>query len=130
MDARATDRRLTDRGFSSIQFLLASGLALVFFLALANVVVVQYARGSVRSALDQGVRAGAINRSVDACEARVAEVVDGLLGGTIGDSLAFECRVSGGMMVATGSVSVQSWTPFTGDYSVSLEAGAVLEPDV
>lgn len=110
--------------------MIASGLALVFFMALANLVVVQYARGSMRSALDQGVRAGVVNRSVDACEERIHDVAGELIGGTIGDTLSFDCEVRGTMMTAVGSLIVESWTPFTTDFDVTVEAGAALEPDV
>lgn len=129
MDARPITRRLSDRGLSSVQFLLASGLALIFFAALANVVVVQYARGSMRSALDQGVRAGVVNHSVSACESRIQSVAGGLIGGTIGDTLTFRCQVKGPMMVAEGSLTVESWTLFTTDFHVTVEAGAALEPE-
>lgn len=130
MDSRIIDRRLNERGLTSIQFVLASGVALIFFVALANVVVVQYARGSMRSALDQGVRAGAVTGSVSECEQRVGEVFDGLLSGSIGETLSYECLVDGAVIAATASLTVDSWTPFTTDFAVELEATATLEPDV
>jgi hypothetical protein len=135
VDTRTADQRLNrrgrnDRGLSSVQFLVASCLALVFFVALANVVVVQYARGSVRSALDQGVRAGVVNHSVAMCEERIGDVSESLLGGAIGDTLTFGCRVDGGLMTAVASFSVESWTPLTTDFNLTLEAGASLEPEV
>ena len=49
MDPLSVDRRLNDRGITSVQFLLASGLGMLLFLALANLVVVQYGRGALRS---------------------------------------------------------------------------------
>ncbi len=129
MDPRILDRRLNERGLSSVQFVLAAGLALIFFVALANMVVVQYARGSMRSALDQGVRAGAVNSSVVECEQRVGEVFEGLLSGSIGDTISYQCRVEGALITATASLTVDSWTPFTGDFAVELEASATREPD-
>lgn len=129
MDSRSTHRRVNDRGFTSIQFVLASALALVFFVALANVVVVQYARGAVRSALDQGVRTGSINRSADLCESRIESVLSELLDGTIGDSVTFRCAVSGGLMTATASFTVEAWTFAVADYSLTLTAESTLEPD-
>jgi hypothetical protein len=121
---------LSEGGLTSVQFLLASGLALIFFVALANVVIVQYAKGSLRSALDQGVRTGAVTRSIGDCEERVSAVLDGLLSGSIGDTIRFECRVDGLAMAASASLTVESWTPFTGDFPVQIEAAATLEPDV
>lgn len=130
MDSRIVDRRLSERGLSSVQFVLAAGLALIFFVALANVVVVQYARGSMRSALDQGVRAGVVNSSVFECEQRVGEVFEGLLSGSIGETISYKCLVEGAVMTATASLTVDSWTPFTTDFAVELEASATREPDV
>jgi hypothetical protein len=129
VDPGIIDRRVADRGFTSLQFLIASSLALVVFVVLANIVVVQYSRGAMRSALDQGVRAGTIAGSVDACEDRIGQVLGELLGGSIGETTDFECDVVGTLMQATGELTVDSWTPFTGDFYVDLVAEASLEPD-
>jgi hypothetical protein len=99
------------------------------FVALANVVVVQYARGSLRSALDQGVRAGAVHRATSACEERIEVVLADLLAGRVGDTVDYQCSVVGGLMTATASAIVQSWTPLTGDFSLALTAQAAMEPD-
>ncbi len=127
MDPLTTDGRLSDRGVSSVQFLLASGLALVLFLALANLVVVQYARGALRSALDQGARVGAISSSPIRCEERVGDVLDQLLGGTMGDDVVVSCRLSGATVVAAGQGRFRSWTPLTPDFDVELSAVAATE---
>jgi hypothetical protein len=129
VDTGIIDRRIADRGFTSLQFLIASSLALVVFVALANVVVVQYSRAAMRSALDQGVRAGTIAGTADACEDRIAQVLSQLLGGSIGETTDFECDLVGPLMRATGGLEVDSWTPFTGDFEVRLVAEASLEPD-
>lgn len=119
--------RLNERGVTSIQFLLASGLALVVFVVFANVVVVQYGRGAVRSALEQGARAGTVS-GVDFCESTAAGVVDGLLGGRMSDSFVVWCQFESGSVVAHGSVLFESWTPLTPDFSVSIDARARVEP--
>ncbi|MFQ5522237.1 MAG: hypothetical protein ACE5F5_01480 [Acidimicrobiia bacterium] len=119
---------MTDRGVTSVQFLLASALALVLFLAFANLVVVQYGRGALRSALEQGARAGAASDSAAECEAVAADVVGQLLGGRMSDGLTVRCAVSGGVMVATGSATFGSWTLLTPDFDIALSARAVIEP--
>ena len=54
---------------------------------IANLVVDLYARGAVRDALDDGVRAGApAVGPVVACEARAHEVVSGLVRGPLLDA--------------------------------------------
>lgn len=119
--------RPRDAGISSIQFVLASALALILFLALANLVVVQYGKGAVRSALEQGARAGSTG-GVVLCEDTARRVIDDLLGGRMSDRLVLGCESSGGSVVASASVSFESWTPLTPDFAFSLSSTAVLEP--
>lgn len=107
--------------------MLASALALLLFLALANLVVVQYGRGAIRSALEQGVRAGSLG-GVFACEDTALRVVEDLLGGRMSDDLSIVCAVEGQTVVATASVTFESWTPLTPDFAFSLTGRAVVEP--
>jgi hypothetical protein len=127
LDTGIADQRLSERGFTSLQFLVASSLALVVFAVVANSVVVQYSRGAMRSALDQGARAGSIAGTEEACEDRVSQVLGELLGGSVGETVAFDCLVAGPVMRATGELVVGSWTPFTPEFDVSLVAEASLE---
>lgn len=127
MDTRPVDRGLKDSGVASVQFLLAAGLALILFLALANLVVVQYGRGAVRSALDQGARAGAVSRDAGLCEETASDVVSQLLGGRMSDHLVVSCAASGRLMVARGSAVFETWTPLAPDISVNLVSEAILE---
>ena len=116
-----------ERGVSSVQFVLAAALALILFLALANLVVVQYGKGAIRSALEQGARAGT-TAGVSACEDTASRVVDDLLGGRMSDGLVLACSMSGGSVVASASAVFESWTPLTPDFSFSLSSSAVVEP--
>lgn len=83
----------------------------------------------MRSALDQGARAGSIAGTEVACEDRVSQVLGDLLGGSIGETVGFECLAEGPVMRATGELVVSSWTPFTPDFEVKLVAEASLEND-
>lgn len=127
MDPRSVDRRLSDRGITSVQFLLASGLGMLLFLALANLVVVQYGRGALRSALDQGARAGAVSSSEEECRQRIEDVLGQLLGGRMGDSVETACGVGPGMVTASGRAVFVSWTPFTNDFEIEMTAHATRE---
>lgn len=127
MDPGPAARRVGDRGVSSVQFVLASALALVLFLALANLVVVQYGLGAVRSALEQGARAGSTSGAVD-CEATARQVIADLLGGRMSDGLTLSCAVEDGAAVASASVTFESWTPLTPDFAFELTSTAVMEP--
>jgi Flp pilus assembly protein TadG len=127
VDSHAIAWRIDDKGVSSVQFVLASALALILFLTLANLVVVQYGKGAVRSALEQGARAGTIS-GVAVCEETASQVVDDLLGGRMSDGLVLSCSLSGGSMVASASAVFESWTPLTPDFGFSLSSSAVVEP--
>lgn len=127
MDPGTASRGLGDRGVSSVQFVFASALALLLFVALANLVVVQYGRGAIRSALEQGVRAGTTSGET-ACEETARGVVDNLLGGRMSDGLVLDCTVVGGGVTANVEVTFESWTPLTPDFPMSMSSRAVVEP--
>ena len=118
---------MNDRGVTSVQFVVASGLVLFLFLALANLVVVQYGRGAIRSALDQGARVGAISSSAEECERRVADVLGQLLGGRMGDGVTASCQVEATQVLANGAADFDSWTPFTPGFHVEMTAIATRE---
>ncbi|MGH3649864.1 MAG: hypothetical protein ACRDU9_04075 [Acidimicrobiia bacterium] len=127
MDSRPAFGGVADRGVSSVQFVLASGLALILFLVFANLVVVQYGKGALRSALEQGARAGTVG-GVAACESIARDVVDDLLGGRMSDTLVLSCSQDAVSVSATGSVTFESWTPLTPDFSFTLTSQAAAEP--
>lgn len=127
MDSGAAHRGVGDRGITSVQFLLASALSLILFLTFANLVAVQYGRGAIRSALDQGARAGAIVGSPAVCEATARGVLAQLLGGRMGDSVVVSCRPGNGIMTASAFALFESWTPLTADFEISMSGEAALE---
>ena len=47
-----------ERGFTTIQYVVATAWSLLLFVLVANLLVDLYERGAVRDALDDGVRAG------------------------------------------------------------------------
>lgn len=128
MDQRRADRRLSDRGVSSVQFLLASALSVLLFVAFANVVAVQYGRGAIRSALEQGVRAGSISSSPADCEATAREVTRQLLGGRMSDGLVLNCALDGEVIRASATAVFEAWSPLTPDFPISMVAESAREP--
>src|SRR5262249_508177 len=80
-DARPRRRRLDPRsasGLTTIQYVVATAMSLVVFVALANAIVDLYARGVARAAVDEGARAGAVmDATVDDCAARANRVLEG-----------------------------------------------------
>lgn len=120
----------SEGGFLTIQFLLAVAFSLVVFTMLANLVLVQYGRGVVRAALDEGVRAGSrvsAAPSVQVCEERVAEALSGLLRGSFGNGIAYGCAASATEVTATADASFDSFAPMVPDFSFALAATAVRE---
>jgi hypothetical protein len=106
---------------------MAAALSLTVFLALANLVAVQYGRGAIRSALDQGARAGAIAGSEQVCESAARDVLTQLLGGRMGDSVSIGCHSQTGLMAASATAVFDSWTPLTPDFEVEVSGEAALE---
>ena len=127
MDSRTAARLVDEDGVSSVQFLAASALVLLFFVLVANLVVVQYGRGAVRSALEQGARIGTV-RGPASCVDATSGVLADLLGGEMGRDLTVDCARDGRDVVATASGSFRSWTPFSPDFTVEIEVRARAEP--
>lgn len=124
----APDRRTQVRGFVTVQFVTASALALVLFTGLANLVVFHYARGVVRAALDEGVRAGArAAAAADECEDRAGAVVRDLLGGPLGDEVAITCTASVRDVRAVADTTFHGWSPMVPDWSFTTRATSVRE---
>ena len=118
-----------EAGLSTIQYVAATGLSLVVFVALANVVVDLYARGAVRAAVDEAARAGApIDTSIDACEQRARDVLDHLLGGQMRAGVQVECSDGVDTVRAHADVVLPSWFPAViPDWTFSITGSAVKE---
>ena len=122
-------RRGGQRGFTTIQYVIAVAWSMVLLVLVANLVVDLYARGAVRDALDDGVRAGAAAVSPGpACEARAHAVVSGLVRGPLVEA-DLHCREEGAFVVADANVALQSWLPMlVPDWHIKLRAVALREP--
>jgi hypothetical protein len=116
-------------GFVTTQFVLAVALSLVLFVMLCNAIVYQYARGVVRSALDEGVRsASRAGGTVGSCEAAAEDVRRTLLGGPVGGQVTIRCGLVDGTVRATATGSLPGWLPLVPDWTIDLAASAVKEP--
>lgn len=122
-------RRLTrEAGFATISHVAAAGIALYVFALLANLVVMQYAAGVVRAAVDEGARQGAVLAgSVASCEGRAGEVLGDLLGGPYGAGLIIECTSDGSWMEARVRGSLPGFVPPIPDVEVAAVGGAAVE---
>jgi hypothetical protein len=126
---RQSRSRAGEPGFTTIQYVIAVAWSLVLLVLVANLLVDLYARGAVRDALDDGVRAGSpAAAAVAACEARAHQVVTGLVRGPLLNARV-HCQDSGAFIVAEAEVSLRSWLPMlVPDWHMTLHAEALREP--
>ena len=121
-----------DAGFTSLQFAVMAFFTMVVFAAVVNMVAVQYQRGAVRLAVDEGARHGAATaRSAQDCERLVGSILhgedSGLLRGALGEGIEIRCGISGAEMVAFASGSSQWWIGGLPNMDFAIEGRAVLE---
>ncbi|MET1001488.1 MAG: hypothetical protein ABWZ15_06730 [Acidimicrobiia bacterium] len=111
-------------GFTTVQYVAVVALSLVLLVLVANLLVDLYARGAIRDALDEGVRAAApAGTGPTDCERRAHEVLDGLLRGPIGDDIEVTCSLEGTAIVGRAEGSLPSWLPvLVPAWDVSFEA--------
>ncbi len=116
-------------GFTTIQYVVATGLSLLLFVLSANLLVDLYERGTVRDALDEGVRAAIPAAAVPlACETRAREVVRAVAGGSLLRVDALSCARDGYEIVAIARISMRSWFPMlVPDWHITLRARATQE---
>src|SRR5690349_20783270 len=128
--AETTDPR-GERGFVTIEYLLAVGLSMVVLVVIANAVVFEYGHGVVRAAVDQGVREGARTPTgVAACQAAAQQVIDDLLGGRsgpMGSGVSITCTRTGTRVAATARARFRAWLRPIPDWSFTASASAAVE---
>ena len=128
--ASGTERHTNrdDRGAALVSLVVATGVLLVIVTVVINVIVFQYGKGVVRSALDEAARAGSRNTSGTAdCQARAANVLSDLLGGQMGSGVQVSCTDDGTRMIATATVHFDGWFGSISDYDATLVGSATKE---
>ncbi len=125
-------------GFTTIQFVFATGVALLFLVFASNFIVFQYGRGVVRAALDEGARAGTLSAGSNAeresaCHERATAVLDDLLGGPIGREVVVSCAVDGTgpipVVEARARATFRSWIEPVPDWNFSATVYAIAEEE-
>lgn len=112
----------------TIQYVWGVALSLVFLVVVANLVAFQYGRGVVRGALDEGVRAGSrATATVAECQGRAHQVLDQLLGGTLGNDVSVACTDLGDRVVASAEGRFPAWIAVVPDHRFRVQAEAVKE---
>lgn len=126
MDPRPGDG-LTDRGFASVQFVVAAALALAAVVWLADALVVRYAEGVMGVAAREGARAGSLDGGLACREEAGAWLEDGL-GGSMGEAVFVECLGTATTVEVVVSARFDAWMPGVPAWEVSRSATAVREP--
>ena len=117
-----------DDGFLTAQFVVAVAFSLLLLVVIANVIIVQYARGVVRSAAEEAAQAGSRLTATSAeCIERGNEVLESLLGGAMGDGVSISCAVGPTEVAATIEYSFHPWLPLIPDWTGSQTSFAVKE---
>jgi len=118
--------RRGEGGFTTIQYVVATGFSLLLFVLVANLLVDLYERGAVRDALDEGVRAGVpVSTGPADCLARAQDVVRSIASGSSLRIDDLSCERDGDRIVATARVALRSWFPMLlPDWRLTLRASA------
>lgn len=100
---------------------------MVIFVAALNFVLDEYAKGAVRTAVDEAAQAGADSGgSAAVCEAEAQQVRQSLLSGPFGSRVSVTCSAAGSEMVASAVGSLPSLLPVVPKVHVSLVGVAVI----
>lgn len=125
------------RGFATVAWMAAIGLAVVMIAFVAQVVAVQYGLAAVRRAADEGARAGsALGAGIEVCEHRAEQVLRGprgVLSGELGRSITVQCWVDEASdpphVVAIGRGELGLEFPLLGSTYVEVSGSAVIEQE-
>lgn len=105
----------------------AAMFALVAFVLLANLVLVHYARGVARTAVDEAVRTAAVAADpVAACLWKAEDVLQDLLGGSFGSGLQVECSPIDGAINASIHGVLRPLIPGFPSFGLSVGSSAVI----
>ena len=121
-------RRCGDDGATFIALVVATGFVLILLTGIIQVIIFQYGKGTVRSALDEAARAAArAPNSVETCQTRASNVLDDLLGGDMGRGVQVTCTDAGDRIVVSAVVHFDGWFGSLTDYDATLTASAAKE---
>jgi hypothetical protein len=119
---------MPEAGMTTIQYVVATAFVLVVFVGLANLVVDLYARGAVRAAVDEAVRASArLDASDTECAARADDVLADLLGPRLRAGVRVTCADGGDTVTARADVRLAGWLALVPDWSFTVTGTAVKE---
>jgi hypothetical protein len=111
----------SEHGSAVVLGAVAIAILMAVFIGALNFVLDEYAKGAVRTAVDEAAQAGAsAGGSLTACEAEVARVRASLLPGIFGSDVTINCSQVGDEVVVTAAGDLPSLLPPVPRVSVSL----------
>ena len=118
-----------ERGEVGVGIMLAVAITFIVAVAVVNVLTVMYGQAVIRSALDEGVRAGSrVDGGPEVCKRQAETVRQDLLGGRLGDRIAISCSLpTPGTLVAVAHATFDSPLPGVPSWTIRSEATAVQE---
>jgi hypothetical protein len=118
-----------ERGEIGIGIMLAVTLTFILAVAIVNIFMFLYGQAVVRSALDEGVRAGSrVDGGAVVCQQRAQAVLDDLMAGSLGDRVTITCsQPVANQLLAVGDATFVSPMPGVPSWTIRLEARATQE---
>jgi hypothetical protein len=122
-------RTKSEAGEIGIGIMLAVTMTFIVAVAIVNIFMYLYGQAVVRSALDEGVRAGSrVDGGVAVCQTRAQDVLDDLLAGPLGDRIVVACSLPAvDELLAVGEATFDSPMPGVPSWTIRLEARATQE---
>lgn len=122
-------RRLAgEGGFTVVLGAIGIAILLLIFAGTANLVLDEYAKGALRTAVDEAAQAGATaGGSITACETEAAQVRSNLVRGPFSAGVSITCAADGTLMVAVAKGALPSLLPPVPSLHVSVTGVSVIE---
>jgi hypothetical protein len=102
-----------EAGNAALVTFIAMTITIVVFMAAINLIVDEYGKGAIRTAVDEAAHAGSLQGAgggpIAACQAKAAQVMSGLLNGPFGHHITVSCTIQAGQVVATASGNLPGW---------------------
>ena len=129
-DSRIRVEKGSERGFITAQFMVVAALSMAFMALLLYLIALQYARGVLRAALDEGVRVGAPAAATESdCLRGTSRVLADLMAGPLGQDVTISCVFLDDLVVASAQGAFAGWFPGVPDVSFQIEVAGVKEND-
>lgn len=91
---------------------IAIAILTLVFVGATNLVVDEYAKGAIRTVVDEAAQQGAASGgSINACQAEATKVRSGLLPGPFGNGVQVNCTLQGDVVVAAATGYLPSLVP-------------------